>query len=62
MTGFDKTEFAKEIKKMAYSKGLWDVWSDFLLMSATALSNAVDKRKTFLYKGTRKGIHQGRSD
>ena len=45
MQSFERTEFAKTMQKIAHTHGLWDVWSDWLLMAATSIANAVDKRE-----------------
>lgn len=37
------TDFLKTFQIIAYSNGKWSVWSDFIFMSATAISNATDK-------------------
>lgn len=39
----DQQEFVRTINKIAYRFQTWEVWSDFIVMFATALLNAVDK-------------------
>lgn len=39
----DQQEFVGTINKIAYRFQTWEVWRDFIVMFATALSNAVDK-------------------
>ncbi|MAY72057.1 MAG: restriction endonuclease subunit M [Halomonas sp.] len=41
-TNYERTEFAKLIQSIAYDRQTWEVWSDFIEMSAISLSNAVD--------------------
>lgn len=38
-----KKEFLKTFKKLTYQHRAWDIWNDFIVMSACALSNPVDK-------------------
>ena len=37
-------EFLKTFKELTYQHRSWDVWNDFIVMSACALSNPVDKK------------------
>ncbi len=39
----DQKEFIKAISSLSDRFNTWEIWSDFILMFATALSNAVDK-------------------
>lgn len=44
MPEFDpEKEFLKTFKKLTYRHRAWDIWNDFIVMSACALSNPVDK-------------------
>lgn len=38
-----RIEFLKVFKQLTYQHRAWDVWSDFIIMFACALSNSVDK-------------------
>lgn len=46
MTGYEKTEFAKLIQSIAYDRHTWEVFADFIEMSAISLSNSVDIRES----------------
>lgn len=37
-------EFLKTFKELTYRHRAWDIWNDFVIMSACALSNPVDKK------------------
>lgn len=41
----NRARFIKLIKQTANRHGIWTVFSDFLLMTATAISNSIDKRQ-----------------
>ena len=38
-----QSEFQKLFSTLCYSRSNWQVWSDFITMSATAISNALDR-------------------
>lgn len=38
-------ELAKLLRELAYRHGLWQVWKDFVALSALSISNAVDRRQ-----------------
>ena len=38
-----KKEFLKEFGRLSYSHSAWEIWNDFVVMAACALSNPVDK-------------------
>lgn len=38
-------EICKTIHNMSHRHNIWDVWCDFLQLSATSIANAVDKRQ-----------------
>jgi hypothetical protein len=38
-------ELAKLLRELAYRHGLWQVWKDFVAMSALSIANAVDRRQ-----------------
>ena len=38
-----KKEFLKLFRQLTNARSSWEVWSDFVIMSACAISNAVDK-------------------
>lgn len=38
-----KKEFLKEFGRLSYSHSAWEIWNDFVVIAACALSNPVDK-------------------
>lgn len=38
-----KKEFMKKLQSLTYSRNIYDVWNDFVTMSACAISNVLDK-------------------
>lgn len=41
-TGESESEFVKTIRNMGYRHSLWEIWQDFIFVSAAAISNSVD--------------------
>ena len=41
--GKDKSTFAKKLLNLSQRYHTWEVWSDFIVMFAIAISNSVDK-------------------
>ena len=39
-----RAEFMKTFKRLTYRHRSWDIWSDFIIMFACSISNAVDKK------------------